>query len=222
MDVALPTTKKMFMTFSISKRSFWISNLVLLLVSVLYYSSCKQATDESYSFFVAGHTYGSPAGDNIGLHPPFLDEFDKLNNDTRLAFGIFTGDIVRKASQVAWDTIDRQLERLDMKVYFCAGNHDTYQRELYEGRYGNTFYSFKHNKDLFIILDGSLNRWNIEGKQLEFLHNTLVEAAPSVNNVFVFIHQLVWWDENNVFSSVKLNWPPYTPDTTNYWSTVEP
>jgi hypothetical protein len=189
---------------------------------ILSLSSCTPEKVDSYSFFVAGHTYGSPVANNPGLHPPFIAEFDKLNEDNRLDFGVLTGDIVRKASESAWNTVDGQLSQLSMKVYFCAGNHDTYDRELYEERYGQTYYTFQYQHDLFIVLDGSLDRWNIRGDQLKFLQETLSGADPSVKNTFVFIHQLVWWDEHNVFADVKLNWPPYTPDTTNYWSAVEP
>lgn len=210
------------MIFFMSKYKGKSNQFVLLMVLFFSLISCRQEKVPSYSFFVAGHAYGSPVADNPGLHPPFMAEFEKLNKDYRLSFGVFTGDIVRKASESAWNTVDDQLSQLNMKVYFCVGNHDTYERELYEQRYGRTFYSFHHRDDLFIVLDGSLDRWNIIGDQLKFLQQTLTGADPAVNNVFVFIHQLVWWDEHNIFADVKLNWPPYTPDTTNYWSEVEP
>lgn len=195
--------------------------IALLTILILVLASCKQ-NDKGYSFFVAGHTYGSPGADNPGVHPPFLAEFTDLNEDSCLQFGIFSGDIVRKSDTASWDAVDRQLEELNKKVYFCPGNHDTYNRELYESRYGKTYYSFQHARDLFIILDGSLDRWNISGAQLEFFMQALGKAQNDIENVFVVIHQLVWWDEHNIFSEVDLNWPPYTPDTTNYWGEIEP
>ncbi|MDT8393413.1 MAG: metallophosphoesterase [Bacteroidales bacterium] len=199
-----------------------MKNLFLPLALVFIMYSCKRDDAGQYSFFVAGHTYGAPMADNQGLHPPFTSEFDKLNNDNRLQFGVFTGDIVRNSDTASWDAVDRQLENLHIPVYFCPGNHDTYNRELYESRNGKPYYSFTAGSDLFIVLDGSLDHWNITGDQLEFLITALQQAESGVNNVFVFIHQLIWWDESNIFSSVKLNWPPYTPDTTNYWAVIEP
>lgn len=198
-----------------------MNKYVLLILTIACLWSCTER-DEAYSFFVAGHTYGSPGADNPGLHPPFIKEFDRINKDPSLLFGVFTGDIVRRSDTASWDTVDRQLDRLEKRVYFCPGNHDTYNRPLYEERYGRTYYSFSRGNDLFIVLDGSLDRWNISGKQQEFLVSELEKPDPGRQNIFIFIHQLVWWDEGNIFSSVKLNWPPYTPDTTNYWSEIEP
>ncbi|MEA1898665.1 MAG: metallophosphoesterase [Bacteroidota bacterium] len=189
-------------------------------IGMLY--SCNTKTNNSYSFFVAGHTYGSPMAANPGLHPPFIGMFSWLNESPDIEFGIFTGDIVRNSTETAWDSVDSQLTKLDKTVYFCPGNHDVKPRELYASRYGDAYYSFIHKNGLFVILDGNSNRWNIKGPQLEFLKNTLNNAVPDISNVFVFVHQLIWWDESNIFSQINLNWPPYTPDTTNYWSEVEP
>ncbi|HSG67575.1 MAG TPA: metallophosphoesterase [Bacteroidales bacterium] len=194
--------------------------MVLLgLLAMLY--SCKEQ-DKGYSFFVAGHTYGVPNGSNTGLHPPFLSEFDKLNADPMIDMGFFTGDIVRKSDTASWDAVDAQLKDLRMPVYFSPGNHDTYNRKLYDDRYGKSYFSFYHKGDLIIILDGNLSNWNIEGEQLSFLEDCIRNADMGTENIFVFVHQLIWWDEHNVFAGVHLNWPPYTPDTTNYWAEVEP
>ena len=160
--------------------------------------------------------------DNPGLHPPFLNSFEVLTNDNRIEFGVLTGDIVRNSTDESWDMVEKQLKKLNMEVYFCPGNHDVKPRELYEARYGKTYYAFIHKKNLFVVLDGSLDRWNIKNDQLELLKASLEEHQDEITNAFVFVHQLVWWDENNIFAQVNLNWPPYTPDTTNYWGEVEP
>jgi hypothetical protein len=191
-----------------------------IILGLLY--SCSRESQEPFSFFVAGHTYGTPTAENPGLYPAFMEMFESLNADPTIEFGILTGDIVRKSTDEAWDTVKMQLESLDKVVHFCPGNHDVNPRAIYETRHGKAYYAFTHKKNLFIILDGNLNRWNIEGPQLDFLKSTLAEGEKEIANVFVFVHQLIWWDENNVFSQVNLNWPPYTPDTTNYWSEVEP
>lgn len=201
------------------------SFLLLCLFSTLCFvhSSCTRTAKVSgnYAFFVAGHAYGAPRSDNPGLHPPFLDKFDIINKDTVIKFGILTGDIVRTSSIESWDSVDAQLRKLHIPVYFCPGNHDMYDRILYESRYGNPYYSFKDYDDLFVVLDGNINRWNISGKQLEFLTH-LLSHKNKAHNVFIFVHQLVWWKKQSVFEQVNLNWPPYTPDSTNYWSTIEP
>ena len=194
--------------------------IIGIVVGMLY--SCDTKTEGSYSFFVAGHTYGTPTATNPGLHPPFIETFAWLNESPEIEFGIFTGDIVRSSTKTSWDSVDSQLTKLDKIVYFCPGNHDMHPRNIYESRYGDAYYSFTHKNNLLIVLDGNIDRWNIKGPQLEFLDTTLSNAGPEISNVFVFVHQLIWWDKNNIFSQVNLNWPPYTPDTTNYWSDVEP
>ena len=65
--------------------------------------------DTSYSFIVAGHAYGAHAGENIGLHPPFLA---KLNQDMppgTLAI-ILTGDIVNQSTPESWAQVETELD----------------------------------------------------------------------------------------------------------------
>ena len=201
-----------------------MKNLLSLIIITLALQSCNNGGQdaEPYAFFVAGHTYGMPQGENQGLHPPFIEAFKWLNEEEDIHFGILTGDIVRKSDIESWDSVDAQLSGLNKTVYLCPGNHDTYNRELFESRYGSPYYSFQYYNDLFIVLDGSLDHWNILDDQLIFLQEKLTETDKKHGHIFIFVHQLIWWDDDNIFSRVNLNWPPYTPDTTNYWSDIEP
>lgn len=195
-----------------------------LLIIVLVLQSCNNGSqdEESYAFFVAGHSYGKPQGKNQGLHPPFIEAFNWLDEEEEIYFGILTGDIVRKSDIASWDSVDSQLTKLNKTVYFCPGNHDTYNRDLFEARYGKPYYSFHYYNDLFIVLDGNLDHWNIINDQLVFLQEKLTETNEKPEHIFIFVHQLIWWDDDNIFSQVNLNWPPYTPDSTNYWTDIEP
>jgi hypothetical protein len=207
------------------KVSIYKAGITLICISLfgLLISCNNESNSEgSYSFFVAGHAYGSPNGTNAGLHPPFLNVFDYLNNHSDIEFGVLTGDIVRKGTIEAWDSVDHQLSKLRMPVHFSPGNHDTYNRELYELRYGNGYFSFVHKNNLHIVLDANLDKWNITGMQMDFLDSNLQTLDPEIKNVFVFVHQLIWWDDENIFAGVNLNWPPYTPDSTNFWAELEP
>jgi hypothetical protein len=211
-----------------------IKQLLFLTVIALTVMSCGKDSDpvpepeHVYSFFVAGHTYGKPGTHDIGFYPLFRNEFDAIRSYPDMTFGVLTGDIVQHSDEESWDTIDRELELLDLPVYFAPGNHDTYNYELYKQRYGDpehnyrTYGTFSQDKDVFILLDANLDNWNISGDQLMFLQEVLDENRGKVNHVFVFIHQLIWWDDDNEFKNIVINWPPYTPDTTNYWGTVEP
>ena len=129
----------------------------LILIFALF--SCSK--DESdvvkevpidYSFFIAGHTYGTPGVDNEGVHPPFRNKFDFIKDDESLNFGVFTGDIVPVGTTQNWDEIDQDIQELALPVYFAAGNHDITDRALYESRYGQSYYSFTNHEDLFLSL----------------------------------------------------------------------
>jgi len=203
-----------------------------IIVTSMIVASCgkepEPIPDTTYSFFVAGHTYGTPGGNDIGFYPFFKNEFDAIRSYPRMIFGILTGDIVQISNEESWDTIDSEIKTLGLPVYFAPGNHDTYNYELYRERYGDpehnhrTYGSFRQHNDVFILLDANIDNWNISEDQLDFVQTVLEENKGTVSHVFVFVHQLIWWDEHNEFQNIVINWPPYTPDTTNYWGTVEP
>ena len=109
-----------------------------------------------------------------------------------------------------------------LPVYFAAGNHDITDRALYESRYGQSYYSFINHADLFIVLDPNIDAWNISGVQLAFLENVLNSEAQTANNIFVFFHQLLWWEPENIYQNVVLNSLAGRADTINFWSEIEP
>lgn len=205
--------------------------LFILILFLLAFVGCDQHPDknsEAYSFFVAGHTYGNPNASNMRMHPAFVQQFETIHNYPEIAFGIFTGDLVRNSTPENWDSVEVDLANLQVPFFVVPGNHDTYNRPLFEKKFGDpengfrTYSFFKNEEDLFILLDGNLDRWSITGKQLDFFIKIIKEEAPKARNIFVFVHELIWWDESNEFASVDLNWPPYTPDTTNYWGEIHP
>jgi len=204
-----------------------VKYIFLFLVLVLF--SCDKnedgTTEESpisYSFFIAGHTYGTPGVDNDGLHPAFKNKFDLIQSDGHIDFGVLTGDIVITGTEQNWNEVDNDIIDLGLPVYFAAGNHDITDRVLFESRYGQTYYSFVHQSDLFIVLDPNLDEWNISGNQLQFLENALNSEAQNVNNIFVFFHQVLWWEPDNIYQNVTLNSLAGRADTINFWNEIEP
>ena len=133
-----------------------------------------------------------------------------------------TGDIVWTGTEQDWNEIDRDIDSLGINVYFAAGNHDVTDRTLYETRYGDTYYCFKIYEDLFIVLDPNLDHWNISGEQLQFFNNTIIQQKDSCNIIFVFFHQLLWWEENNRYRNVIPNSYANRADSINFWTDVEP
>lgn len=198
-------------------------NSILLL---FFCFSCSQSEVQEnkivYSFFVAGHTYGTHGVDNVGLHPAFVAQFDKLKKDSLMKFGFLTGDIVLQGTEKNWNEVDSQLNQLNIPVYFAAGNHDLTDPALFESRYGRTYFSFSYNEDLFIVLCPEINGWNIPENQLTFIDSTLEKNAKTCQNIFVFFHQVLWWSPDNEFKNFKPNSTSDRDSNMNFWTDVEP
>jgi hypothetical protein len=182
----------------------------------------------SYSFFVAGHVYGKTAGNSVHIHPPFKQVFPFIQSQPGMAFGVFTGDLVRKSTLESFDTLVSELAELNLPYFIAPGNHDVGNRDLFDSLFGDkqnnnkSYSAFVHKDDLFILLDGNLDKESITGDQLDFLKYYLEQFANKSRNVFVFVHQLIWWNKDNEFKNITTNWPPNSPDTNNYWAVVEP
>lgn len=212
----------------------FLPSILVLLTFISLMTAClkdepHQPVPEPYSFFVAGHAYGNHVAENIHLHPPFVDQFSYIRNYPDITLGFLTGDIVRESNVESWNAVDEDVASLGFPVYFAPGNHDITNRELFESRYGDSLNGFRsyhaltQENDLFIVLDSELDEWNISGEQLTFLQNVLQENNGQSRNIFIFVHALIWWDDENIFKNIHTNWwPPYIPDSTNYWIDVEP
>lgn len=181
----------------------------------------REGTDQSYSFFLAGHTSGYRWVNNKGLHPPFQEKFD-LINERKCDFGVLLGDIVFECTEKDWDEVDSVLHYLNCTTYFAVGNHDMADRQVFESRYGKTYFSFMNKSDLIIVLDPNLDHWNISGEQLKFLKDVLLKNAKTSRNIFVFFHQVLWWSKDNKYSNVRVNSLNGRADTINFWSEIEP
>lgn len=202
---------------------------ILFLSLLLFVTSCQKESIieiepdvyNPYTFFVAGHVYGSPGTDNIGFHPPFREKFD-LINERNTSIGFLLGDIVNVSTEKNWNEVDSVLQYLDNETYFAVGNHDMTDRELYEARYGKTYFSFMYEQDLFIILDPNIDGWNISGDQMGFLIDVLDKQSSLARNIFVMFHQLLWIDKNNKYKNVRPNSFEGKAETINFWTEVMP
>lgn len=179
-----------------------------------------QKISNPYSFFVAGHVYGDPNNPHFGLHYPFVDYFPNIQNYPGMEFGVLTGDVAYQSTAEYWDAAQSDIDLLNMPVYIAAGNHD--MSGEFVNRFGDYYFSYIQNSDLFIILTPGLGVWNITGDQLQFLENTLEDSAPEVNNIFIFLHELIWWSPDNKYQEVHINYEPHYPGATNFESVIQP
>jgi len=199
--------------------------LILIISNGCVNKEDSNETEDSnvlYSFFAAGHTYGKPYVDNVGFHPPFKQKFDLIRKNKNIEFGVLTGDMVIEGTELNWEEVDSDIALLEVPIYKVVGNHDMSDRDLYESRYGKTYYSFTNHQDLFIVLDPLIDGWSIKGDQLDFLKNTLHSHKDSVDNVFVFFHQLIWRNSENIYKNIWLNSFYGKNVPINYWDEIEP
>ena len=190
-----------------------------------------QSDNQGYSFYIAGHTYGKPGVESKGLYGPFTEKFHLINEYQSIKFGFLLGDLVEKASNEAWRLVKKDLDSLDSRIenIIVPGNHDVGEgthnakREIFLQQFGKTFFSFKHEKDLFIMLDGNISEWNISGEQLQFLKQALPNKKDPTNNIFIFSHQLIWQSSSKPgFKKIKPNSLEGRSNNLNFWNEVFP
>lgn len=210
------------MATTIRQRNTFIMVVGLGLALIL--SACSTETsDTDYTFLVAGHTYGSHSGDNLGLDPDFLALFPEAIQPSD-QFLVLTGDIVRKPSKSAWAQVESELSTLGIPSYYVMGNHgkSKHGRQVFQERHGGLYYSFVHDQDLFVVLNDQLDRGRISGDQLTFLRQTLRDH-PDSPHVFLFIHELIWTSRTPRYSDVRSNWGSYDKlFETNFWTELMP
>ena len=169
----------------------------------------------SYKFIIIGHTYGSH---NPSIYPSSsllanLSNIDSVNPD----FMVTLGDILNIANDKQIKALKESfINRVGYPVFNAVGNHDVTDRALYENLLGKTYYSFRINTELFIILDSEENPGQLSSQQVKYISTLLEDKAnQSVKNVFVFSHRLLWSIENrpNVDDLPnKINGPKWYPE----------
>ena len=145
-----------------------------------------------------------------------------MGQDCQFLLGVYTGDIVKDATEKDWDEVDEEIAEVFRKpIYFAPGNHDMADRELYESRYGESFHFVDVKNNRFIFLDANIDYWNITEKQLEFF-NDAIRSLEEIENLFIFTHQVIWWRWDNKYRNVKLNSHEKYKAFPNYWSDIHP
>ena len=182
---------------------------------------------EEYSFLLAGHLYGSP-GNRLSVFPSssFLANIDRINSiDSK--FFISLGDNYRRADDAHIANYRASVAaKLKMPLFNSAGNHDLTDRPLYESNFGDTYYHFVYNTELYVILDSELGAGQITGAQLDFLVDLMHDAVndPDIKSVFIFSHKLIWCVNKPGYQIVfqHLNARSGYADTDNFRGEIEP
>jgi hypothetical protein len=172
---------------------------------------------ETFSFVVAGHTYGSHHGTNPGLYPRFLDA---LRGQAGVDFLVLTGDFVREGTEAHLAAVTADLSTLGLPYYLVLGNHDDTPRgrRLLTERFGGTSYTFAIGPHLFVILDRQPS--SFDDQQMALLKTRLGERPW--RNAFVFVHEVLWLGRE-AYEGIHANFgddPTYRE--TSFWPEVFP
>jgi len=190
----------------------------LLFILVLF--GCSTTKKLEYSFFIAGHAYGDPDNGpkNIGLHKPFKDKMEFINSQENMKHGFLLGDVVW--GQNFWKRTKEDIDKFKMPIHVSRGNHDG-KLAYFEKLFGKSYQKFFVENDLIIVLDLNLDHWNITGDQLTFLKNALRNDGKKADNIFIFSHQVLWYDRGK-FPELVPNSLHDKSKETNYWTEIEP
>jgi len=200
----------------------FIFTIILFLMSR---SLAFTQSEGNYSFFVAGHTYGSHTGENIGLHPPFLEKLSTDIDSTFFAL-FLTGDLVNQSTTASWNQVKTELNNMSIPSYYIMGNHDANALgyTAFNEKHGGTFYSFYNHSDLFIILNSTRQERSISSDQVDFLKGVLTSAGTETKRVFIFFHELLWNSDAKYRGMMANSRSRYAQmvNFSNFWSEVFP
>ena len=193
--------------------------IVLLFTFLILGCSTNKKTIK-HSFFVAGHTYGNPRAEvhTKGLYSFFMDKVPFINEQHNMDFGFLLGDIVWMPN--AWPEAERDISKFKMPIHVVKGNHDG-KLDFFINKFGETYKKFMHKGNLYVILDSTMDKWNISGDQLVFLINALRVDGRKANNIFILAHHLLWYSKDE-FPNPIPNSSAGKASKTNFWSKIEP
>lgn len=145
----------------------------------------------------------------------WADAMDKINL-TRPAFVVSVGDLIEgytedlEQLENEWSELEGMVGTLKPPFFYTPGNHDysnDVMADLWEQKFGPSYYSFEYKNTLFVVLNSSLmdpeseasdwaaaRDWTAEqAEQMTWLADTL-EAHDNVRWTYLFMHHPYWRD----------------------------
>lgn len=205
-----------------------VATFALVLAFALNAQSSCSSAPIAYKFFLAGHVYGRPGADTLGLYAPFRSKLEILRAEGGLRFGVLLGDSLETLSPERIEALKEDLKAIPVPVHLAPGNHESTSAahtEIFTKNFNRTTYFFREADDLHIILDTNVDGWEIVGAQLEFLKATLRDEAARAARIFIHQHNVIWYDQNihyrKLFPNSFWGWQ-HGRLSTNFWSTIVP
>ncbi len=156
-------------------------SFILILLLIL---SCSKTNDKIY--VVISHTR---LNDNSGIDS-IVAKADLSKYDVIM----LGGDMANLSSYN--DSILKYLDKIfdisNQHTLWSLGNHDyTNLPILQKYTNKNTYYSYKDDNTLFIVLDTQKDSSQIIGEQLDFFNNT-IDTTSNYDNLVILTHKLIW------------------------------
>lgn len=160
--------------------------------------------------------------DNTGGHRPgiWMKAVERLNL-LRPTFVMSVGDLIEGYSndpaviEAEWKEFLGFIDRMQMKFFFVAGNHDVSNptmHELWRKHFGVEWYSFDYKGVHFVCLSSEDTKDQIGPEQLAWLEADLKKHADA-RWTMLFFHKPLWTISERAITSGN-------PDLTN-WKKVE-
>lgn len=141
-------------------------------------------------------------GHRPGVFPLGLDKVNLLQP----AFAVSVGDLIegytlsRTTLDEEWEELEGFVESLAMPFFYVPGNHDIsnpLMLEIWEERFGHSYYHFRYKDVLFLVLNSELflisrlERPELQQEQMAYIERALAENRD-VRWTMVFLHQPFW------------------------------
>ncbi|MBN4072735.1 hypothetical protein JYT74_01715 [Crocinitomix catalasitica] len=143
----------------------------------------------NYSFILSGHFHGD--GNNKSHLPvnTLLANLDWINN-SEADFIVCLGDLFLNIDKEIENYQTYFFNKLEIPLFNAVGNHDL-KDNVYQENFGDTYFSFRLNRDMHIILDTEQDDGDMNTEQLELLESATKEKP---DNVFIYSHRTIWKD----------------------------
>ncbi len=149
---------------------------------------------EHFQFAIISDRTG---GMRRGVFDEAVDDLNLLHPEFVIAIGDMIDGYTEDQSVLdkQWNEFEKMIERLDMKFFRLAGNHDISNQVMiddWRARYGPSWYHFLYHDVLFLCLNTEdPPPTGVSAEQVEYFRRVLDEY-PNPRHTFVFMHRPLW------------------------------
>lgn len=152
------------------------------------------ASDTTFQFAVISDLTG---GYRQGIFPKAVQKINLVQPDFVMSVGDLIEGYTQDTAQIYrwWNQFDGWLDELESPFFYVGGNHDLSNpllTEIWEERFGRTYYHFVHRNVLFLCLNAEDGKASTIGqKQVDYVRKTLADHAE-VDWTLIFLHKPLW------------------------------